>query len=309
MADVEKPNHSTRYPFASVDLSSLPPPQVIRGMDYEKILKERLAELEKLFVDFGIPFNVGALETDPSAIHQQEDAYRELLDIAAINDAAISNMVAYATGANLDNLAALLGLRRLVITPATATTPAVYQTDQELRGLMRVALDGQAIGLTGGSYKLIALQAATEVKDVSIVRTSPGHITVVLLGRGPDGKVDEATTIKVNNAIQADKGAQLTDIVSVRSCTPSYYDIVIDAVIPPGPSKEDIRQASYNALRKYTDDLKIGEVIRTSALVAVGRVHPIIRFELVEPKTHLDPDPYHVMIARNITVNITSEVL
>jgi len=300
---------TARFPFAVVDLANLPPPDVIKDINYEKIVAARKVLLKDLFDKWGIPYNVEGLETDPSIIHQQADAYREMLDLVSINEASLANMVAYSRGADLDNLAALVGLRRLVIKKgdptATPPIPDVMQPDSELRELIRVALDGTAIGLTGGSYKLIAQQASSAVKSVTVIRTSPGHLTIALLGRGPNGIVDPEEVRKVNDAIQADKGAQLTDIVSVVSAAPEFYDIVVNAIIPPGPSIHDVKAAIESELRKEADHLAtIGGEVRTSALIAAGRVKPITKFSLVEPTRHLIPAAHGVMIARNITANV-----
>ena len=70
----------SRFPFASLDLSLVPPPQVVQPVDYETIRAVRIAELTARFAAAGVPFDVGAIESDPSVIHQEEDAYREMLE-------------------------------------------------------------------------------------------------------------------------------------------------------------------------------------------------------------------------------------
>lgn len=297
----------SRFPFASLDLSLVPAPQVVAPVDYETIRAARIAELTARFIAFGVPFDVGAIESDPSVIHQEEDAYREMLDRQAINDASVSVMLAYATGADLDNLAALLGLRRLIVTPATDTTPAVMQSDDELRSLCRVALEGSAVGLTGGGYRLIALQAAPEVKAVGLVKSPGGRVDVILLGRTVDGVVSDDVVARVNSILQADDGGQLTDIVTVRSVMPLAYDIVVDAIIPAGPSPAPIRMASVAALAAAATRLQtIGGVAPTDALIAAGRVAPMTKFILVSPTEDVVAAPDAAPYARSITVNLTT---
>ena len=295
----------SRFPFASLDLSLVPPPQVVQPVDYETIRAARIAELTARFNAAGVPFVVGAIESDPSVIHQDEDAYREMLDRQAINDAAVSVMLAYAVGSDLDNLAALIGLRRLTIAPATDTAPAVLQSDDELRALCRVALEGTAVGLTGGGYRLIALQAAPEVRSVGLVRSPGGRIDVILLGRGADGTVSPEVVARVNTILQADDGGQLTDIVTVRSVTPLAYDIVVDAIIPAGPSPAPIRAACIAALAAAAARLQtIGGVAPTDALIAAGRIPPMTKFILVSPAADVVAPPDAAPWARSITVNL-----
>jgi phage-related baseplate assembly protein len=297
----------SRFPFASLDLSLVPPPEVVQPVDYETIRAARIAELTARFIAAGVPFDVGAIESDPSVIHQEEDAYREMLDRQAINDAAVSVMLAYAIGADLDNLAALLGLRRLTIRPASDTSPAVLQSDAELRALCRVALEGTAVGLTGGGYRLIALQAAPEVRSVGLVRSPGGRIDVILLGRGADGTVSPEVVARVNTILQADDGGQLTDIVTVRSVTPLPYDIVVDAIIPVGPSPAPIRATCIATLASAAARLQtIGGVAPTDALIAAGRIPPMTKFILVSPTADVVALPDAAPWARSITVNLIS---
>lgn len=300
----------SRFPFASLDLSLVPAPQVVKLVDYETIRAQRVADLAARFNAAGIPFDVEALETDPSVIHQEEDAYREMLDRQAINDAAVSVMLAYAIGGDLDNLAALLGLRRLVIKPEDTTTipatPAVYQSDDELRAMCRVALEGAAVGLTGGGYKLIALQAAPEVKSVGLVKSPGGRVDVILLGRAADGSVADEVVARVNTVLQADEGGQLTDIVTVRSVSPHPYDIIVEAIIPAGPSAVAVKTASEKALAAVAKQLQvIGGRVPTDALIAAGRVAPMTKFILTSPASDIIAAPDQAPYARSIAVNLT----
>ena len=80
----------SRFVSDLLDLSRLPPPEALRGLDYEAILAERKSRLVALLASAGINYDVESLETDPAIILQETDAYRELLQVAAINDAVAS---------------------------------------------------------------------------------------------------------------------------------------------------------------------------------------------------------------------------
>lgn len=296
----------SRFPFASLDLALLPAPQAIHSVDYELIRAARLTELVARFTAKGVQFNVQSIETDPSIIHQEEDAYREMLDLQAINDAVQAVLVAYAIGSDLDNLGALLGLRRLTITAATETAAAVMESDSDFRARIRVALDATAVGLTGNGYRTIALQAAPAVKSVSLVKKGGGQIDVVLLGRGEDGAVADADVQTVRDRLQADDGGQLTDIIAVRSARPLPYDVVAEATIPPGPTTSAIQTASVAAITAAAAGLKvIGGRIPTDALIAAGRVAPMMKFSLVSPAADIVSESDQVPYARSVTVKIT----
>ena len=289
----------SRFPFASLDLSLIPAPDAVHPVDYEAIRSERLAELVKRFVAAGIPFNVDSIETDPSIIHQEEDAYREMMDLQAINDAVRAVLLAYSTGSDLDNLGALLGLRRLTLPDGTP------EGDEAFRFRLRICLDATAVGLTGNGYKTIALQTSSEVKAVSLVKKGGGQINVVLLGRGEDGSISEDVVMAVSNRLNSDDGGQLTDIISVQSAVPLAYDVVVDAIMPVGPSVATIIGASEAAIRAKAEELKvIGGVVPTDALIAAGRIIPMTKFVLVSPDADVIASSAQVPYLRSITVRL-----
>ena len=124
--------------FSQIDLSRLAAPDVVEVLDYEVILAEMLADLRARDSAF-----TALTEADPAYKILEVAAYRELLIRQRINEAARSVMLAYAAGADLDQIAANFGVARLLIRPADdrtiPPTPAVYETDEELRTLKAMA--------------------------------------------------------------------------------------------------------------------------------------------------------------------------
>ncbi|MDD3652313.1 MAG: hypothetical protein PHC73_12625, partial [Immundisolibacter sp.] len=98
-----------------IDLSRLPPPTVVETYSYEAILAARKQDLIDLFpADRQAELAaVLALESEPLTKFLEESSYREVLLRARVNDAARAVMLAYATGADLEHLAAYLGVERL----------------------------------------------------------------------------------------------------------------------------------------------------------------------------------------------------
>ena len=90
-----------------IDLSKLPAPKVIEDLDYEILLQNCLDDFLKRNSDYST-----LLESDPVIILLQVFAYRELLLRNRINQAAKANMLAYASGSDLDNLAAFYSVKR-----------------------------------------------------------------------------------------------------------------------------------------------------------------------------------------------------
>ncbi|PWE52280.1 baseplate assembly protein, partial [Metarhizobium album] len=176
-----------RFSASTLDLSRFPVPLAIRGIDFENILRQRKTRLSELFTAADIPYDVSQLEADPAVILEETDAYRELLVIAAINDAVRAVMVAFAVDADLDHLAAFYGVSRRVITPATSNTPAVLESNEEFR--RRVLLAPEAFSTAGahGAYVFHALSADPRVLNVDVWSPAPGEVTVAVQSREGDG--------------------------------------------------------------------------------------------------------------------------
>lgn len=109
--------------FTAIDLSKLPAPKVIESLSYEEIFQDILSDfLEKN------PSYSTLLESDPAMILLEVCAYREMLLRNRINEAAKATMLAYATGSDLENLAASLGVQKLI-----------GETDDQLRQRVQLA--------------------------------------------------------------------------------------------------------------------------------------------------------------------------
>lgn len=265
---------TARFDAANLDLSRLPSPEVVKNVDYEAILAARIADLKARFNAAGISYDVDTLETDPAAILQQEDAYREALDLAAINDAARSVLIAFATGADLDNLAAFYGVVRLVVTPATEQVAEVLEDDESLR--TRVLLAPEALpyaGMTGGGYRSLALKIAPSVKDAKPIKRAGGMVDVVLLSRTGTGAVASGVVSAVYAAFQDDEATQLTDIVSVRSATILSYAVALTLRIPLGPDPALIKATAKKAVEAYVlARHKVGARVYAQMIEAVASV-------------------------------------
>jgi len=125
--------------MATIDLSQLPAPSVVENIDYEMLLAERKSTLISLY-----PAEQQAaiartlmLESEPIVKLLQENTYREVILRQRVNEAAQSVMLAYATGTDLDNIAARYDVERLIVRPAdtTAIPPvlAELETDADFR--------------------------------------------------------------------------------------------------------------------------------------------------------------------------------
>jgi phage-related baseplate assembly protein len=257
---------------SSIDLSRLPAPQVVQALNYEAILAARLADLAARVEGF-----TALLESDPAVKLQETDAYRELLDLAAINDRAAAVMLAFARGSDLDHLGALfsgLGLARLELEAATDTTPAVMESDDAFRRRIQLAPEELArTGLTGGAYVSRALRSSAKLGDVVAIKRGGGQVDVVLLALAGDGTLEAADVATVARAFADDAAVQLTDFVNVRAATVVPFRARVTLFVPYGPDKALIEARADKAVRAYAErQHKIGRTVYRQMIEAAASV-------------------------------------
>lgn len=277
---------------ATIDLSQLPFPNVMEVIDFETILAERKAALLAL-----VPADRQAeilatldLESEPLTLLLQENVYREILLRQRINDAARACMLAYAEKADLDNLAALLGVQRLVVTPADPAndTPAVMEADADLR--LRVQLAPETFSVAGpvGAYIAMALGADGKVLDAAVKSPTPGVVLVTVLSRDGDGTADDTLIAAVTGKVNSEDVRPLTDKVLVQSAEIVPYQVDAALVTLPGPDPTVVLAQAQKRLVAYLADChRIGREVAISGIHAALHTGGVERVELAKPTANV----------------------
>jgi len=278
--------------MATIDLSQLPAPDVVEALEYETLLAERKATLISLYPpeQQESMARTLALESEPIVKLLQENAYREVILRQRVNEAAKANMVAYAIGADLDQLGANNGVTRLTLTPADATTIpptlAVMESDDDFRLRVAAAFEGLSVAGPTGAYEYHAKSADGRVADASAISPSPACVTVTVLSREGNGEAPADLLARVAAALNDEDVRPVADRVTVQSA--QIVDYAIEAVLYlyPGPEAEPIRAAAEKKLAAFVSaQARLGRDIRKSALYAALHVEGVQRVELVQPAT------------------------
>ncbi|WP_309628735.1 baseplate J/gp47 family protein [Brevundimonas sp.] len=288
-----------RFQAETLDLSRLPPFELVRP-SYETILAERLASLRARFAAHGIPADHLNLETDPLVILEQEDAYRELLNLTAINDHARSLSLTRAIGPVLDHLAATyyaqIGIRRL-------------EGEDDDRFRRRIVLAPEAASpFTPGAYKYAALTATLDVADAEALNhasglVDPGEILLVVLGR--PGIDETALAEIVRDNLDARPIKALTDTVTVRAASHSVVDVAAVIEVAPGPDPELVvveasaRLAAYAAGRR-----RIGLRLTRSGIAAALHLPVADNVRLDPSLLTTDPGPAGVAELGEVAISV-----
>lgn len=181
------------------DLASLPTPAVIETLSFETIFSELQAEFQSRYPDYS-----ALLASDPAVKLLEVAAYREVLLRNRINAAAKASLLAFATGSDLDHLAAFYGVTRLT-----------DETDEALRLRTRQRIIGFANAGGDAHYRYWALSASPEVADVEVDSPEPGRVRISVLAKGEEQTVLDAVLDAVRAVVLRDDIRVLTDTVEV----------------------------------------------------------------------------------------------
>lgn len=272
-----------------LDLSALPPPQVVEVIDYEVILAELKADLIARAPELA---SVLALESEPLVKLLEVCAYRETLVRARVNDAAVATLLAYASGSDLDQRGANLGVERLIITPADPTTvpptAAVMESDADFRTRILLSLDSYTTAGSVLSYVYHARTASGEVKDVGVTSLVPGTVNVAVLSRIGTGAASQALINAVTSALNADDVRPLCDTVAVTSAVIVTYTVDARLEVPSDLATDLIVADAQAAVSAYVaEQHAMGRDVSRSALFACLHQPGVSRVYLNEPADHV----------------------
>lgn len=275
--------------YSAIDLSLLPVPDVVETLDYEVILAAMKADLAARAPEVAA---VLALESEPVVKLLEVCAFREVLIRARVNDAAQAVTLARATGTDLDNLAALFGVARLVINPgdplAVPPVAPTLESDADLRRRAQLALEGFSTAGPEGAYVFHALSADGDVLDVSATSPSPGDVLVTVLSRTGSGTAPAPLLATVQAALNADDVRPLCDNVVVQSAAIVSYAITATLFFYPGPDSAVVMAAAQAAATAYAAaQHRIGRDVTISGLHAALHQPGVQRVVLTSPSAAL----------------------
>jgi len=270
----------------AIDLSRLPPPDLIETLDVEQILAEALAQLVAIAPEF-----TALVESDPAMKLAQVFALRELYLRQRINEAAQGCMVAFARGGTLDHLGALFGVGRLTLTPADPVngTSAVMENDTDYRRRIVLGPEGYSVAGPASAYVFHALSAHPDVLDVSVVSPDPGEVLITVLSRVGSGTATPTLLATVEAAVSADDVRPMTDLVTVQSAAIIDFTVEAELEVYPGPDSAVVLATALGNLAAYADTIhRLGVGASLSGLYAALHVEGVVRVNLLAPTDDVD---------------------
>ena len=273
--------------FTVVNLSQLPAPNVVEQLDFETILTAMIADLQERDSTF-----TALVESDPAYKILEVCAYRELLMRQRVNESAKAVMLAYATGADLDQIGANVGVQRQVIAPADDTTvpptPAVMESDEDFRARIQLSPEGYTTAGSEGSYVFHGLGADADVKDIQAISQEPGKVTVYVLSRTGDGTAPQSTLDAVTATLNGETIRPMTDEVTVLSANIVNYTVTAELTLLPGPDATVVQQSAIDAVTEFVESQRrIGYDVTLSGLYHALHQPGVQNVNLTSPATSL----------------------
>jgi len=266
----------------SVDLSRLPAPVIVPQLAFDAIVAELVADVQARLPSFD-----ATIDSDPAVKVLQVAAYREMLVRADAQDGALQTLVAYATGATLDHLAARMGVTRLTIAPANRATgaAAVLESDDDLRQRIVLAPESYSVAGPELAYVFHAKTASPLVIDASATSPARGEVLVAILSsEAADGTASAELIDQVRAVVTDEKIRPLGDAVTVASAEIVPY--AIDATIFPfdGPDADLLIATGRARLDAYVADRrKLGLAVRRTGIAAALTVPGVENVVVTSP--------------------------
>lgn len=287
----------------SIDLSQLPAPDAVETLDVELIYAAVLADFRARYPAFS-----AALESDPVLKLIEAVCYREFVLRARFNDGIRAVLAPLSKGADLENVVARQGIARLVVVPATETTPAVVETDEALLRRYLLSFDRPSAGSEGG-FLYAAWTAWPLMGDAAVV----GRVVHGRLGdsdvvvTGPGGRaptVEELATVRA--ACLAPNVAPEAIGVTVLAAKRREYVVKLVIEVPRGPDKEIVRRDVGARVRSAVNArAKIGGEVPAGLVLGAAYGPNVIEVRDLAPVA-IDPDAYTVPVC--LTVEVVAEV-
>lgn len=274
--------------FAAIDLSQLPPPQIVEQIDFEQILAERKAYMISLW-----PADEQAqiaarleIESEPLTKLLQENVYRETVWRQRVNEASLANLLATARGTDLEQLAANLNVKRLVIQEGKANAvppiPKLMEGDDSLRERAQMAWEGLSTAGPRNSYIFHARAADGRVADATAESPSPAVAVVTVQSLLGDGTAPPDLLAVVNAYLSDDDRRPVADRLTVQGAQILNYQVKAKLyLLSSGPESEPILAAAEQRLLAYVHQRRrLGMEVSESALHAALHVEGVRKVEL-----------------------------
>ncbi len=273
-----------------IDLTALPAPQVVEEISFETILAAMKTDLVARFPSIEPTL---ALESAVVVKVLQVCAYREIIVRARINDSARANLLAFATGNDLEHLATFYDVARM---------PG--EKDDRLKRRVILAIQGRSPGGTAARYASIAMAADIRVEDAIVytVGKSP-VIHVAIFSTDPDGVAGADLIAIVNAALQAPDKRMVNDTIVTQSAVRRVVNIEANVWLLPDTSLSVLQTMETSLRAAWAKTQALGRDFTERWWTARLMLDGVHRVEPVLPVGDVIIPPAEAMAIGTVTLN------
>lgn len=289
---------------ASQYLVDLPEPTIFKEIDFEKELTDIIAN----FLERNPIYSEILLESDPLKKAFEAWAYDRVLRANEYNEDLKQTMLKYATGPNLDVLAANLLVYRRVLTPADDSTnpptPAVLEKDDDLRFRAQTADRLAQVAGPKSGYERLAIEASKEVKEAFVMLPTPvpGEVHLYIRSTKGNGQADKTLIKKVVDFLSPDDKRPLNDKLIVKTGKIINVTIELIANYYNGYAVEDVNKSVKEKLLALNEKLIFGEALTYNLIHATARVPGIHNISIKMPKNDVNPEAFAYIVIKDVVI-------
>ena len=278
--------------LSSINMAELPAPTMLAEQDFDSLYAETLEFFKNAYPNYS-----AVLASDPVTGILRVLTYLRMMVVQEVNDISLQNMVAYATGNNLDQLGANVAVSR-----------KTNEADDDFRVRIPMALETTT---TAGSREMYIAHALSidGVEDAGCVVPTLGSPEVVIpilatpTDNNPLGTPDQALLDSVRSLLSAEDVRPVNDIVTVQAAKRVEYAIEATVYFYSGPSAESVLSTGKADLEKYVESLrKIGKNIPVGGISSKLWLSGVSNVVITSPSADVDIDDYSVSYCTGITV-------
>ena len=277
--------------LTTIDVSALPPPEVLEPLDFEQTLAATVVDLQTRYPQFS-----AKLESEPVIKQFEAFSYRDTLLRTRVNSAARAVLPAFAVRSDLDNIVARANVVRLPIAFDSDEVPTAYESDSDLLSRYLAAFAAPS----AGSEDAYIYQAATAWPDRYDIRVlnyadgvglSPGEVAVYLLAKD-GGEVSNDTVATVFAALGTKTARPLTDVVTIRKAEVVNWRIEAHLTILKGASPAKVVEARRAAALAFgRSRYHIGGLVTTAGANSTLWDPNVVNVVMADPGSNVAGGP------------------
>ena len=257
---------------SKLDLTTLPPPDVLQSVNFEALLTEMKQDLLVMAPELAEALN---LESEPISKLLEVVAYWRIHDRQMVNDAVKSNLLSFAKSSDLDQLAAFYDLYRL---SGEADEPFRERLQANIRGWSPGSVD---------YYRFHALSVDPVIQGAYAASPQPGLIRVAVL---LDGDSDDSLLAKVQDRLTDPAIRLLTDRIDVVPAQLIPVSVTAHIWLRPDAPPGVVEALRSGFPERIHQTRSLGWNLARSWIVASLHMTGVKRVELISPTTDIAID-------------------